>query len=446
MNNPFRYRPSKEMTDMMWRLVFSIQKDSSLHQHFQDGKMLGILRHEKGWIFAYSGKRQSSIEEIHIDGINYIFAPPIFDTTTGYFREKEMEISALNKTISESEDEELIAELKLDRAKESLKLQRWTFEQYKVLNHKGESKSILEIFADKGLTPPAASGDCAAPKLLQYAYQNKLKPLEIGEFWYGHSPFGPVRSQGRFYPACSWKCGPILEYMLSGLELESVVNSGDVPKIIMEDESIVVVDKPSGMPAVPGLDGLLSLEDWLNSRCTEKVFQVHRLDQDTSGIMVFAKSKKAQGIIQRQFENRLTRKTYIAVVDGIVDKDNCGEIDLALAPDYEDKPRQKVDFVQGKKAFTRYRILDGEEKIGCLRFFGIKDDRPVTAIEFYPETGRSHQLRVHAAHHQGLGKPIMGDSLYGGLSYSRLCLHAKELSFTHPQTGEAMTFLSEIPE
>lgn len=435
MNNPFRYRPSKEMTEAMWRLIRAISKDCHVHSHFQDGKMLGILRHGEGWLFAYSGKRQEGIENISIGEETYRFVPPVYDTTSGYFREKEAQISALNSTIASCEDEKTVAMLKIERAKESLKLQMWTFEQYMVLNSKGESKSVLDIFRDKGLTPPAASGDCAAPKLLQYAFSHHLKPIEIGEFWYGSPPEGTVRSQGRFYPACSWKCAPILEYMLSGIELESVVTSGVVPEIVLEDEDVVVVNKPSGMPAVPGLDGLPSLEEWLKLHCGESIFQVHRLDQDTSGLMVFAKSKKAQSLIQRQFENRLTEKIYVAVTDAEISQKE-GLIELPLAPDYEDKPRQKVDYTQGKVARTRFRVLEGKEAREVFELFGVENGGELTAVEFRPETGRSHQLRVHAAHWQGLGSAILGDSLYGGRSHPRLCLHAKELSFSHPQTNE----------
>lgn len=438
MNNPFRYRPSREMLEMMWEVVSSIAKDGFLHEFFGQGKMLGLLHHSHGWSIAYSGRRNEAVNKLEINGVTYNFAAPIFDTTSGYFREKEKEISLLNEKIRECSDDEEITRLKLSRAMESVKLQRWTFSQYRVLNAKGESKSVLDIFADKCLIPPAATGDCAAPKLLQHAYLNGLTPLEIGEFWYGSSPDGPVRSQGRFYPACSWKCGPVLQFMTDGLEIEAQTGQEDVPKLIFEDDSIVAVDKPSGMSAVPGLDGKESLEEWLKQNFGE-IYQVHRLDQDTSGIMLFAKSRKAQNGLQRQFENHQVKKEYLALLDGNFIGEKTGVISLPLAADYEDKPRQKVDFVQGKEAVTEYTVLKGCDRDRVLEIFQIEESSNLTAIKFLPQSGRSHQLRVHAAHFKGLACPILGDTLYGGSPAPRLCLHASSLSFTHPISNQEIT-------
>lgn len=455
------------MAELSSQVVSAIAADPSLDALFREGKMLGILIHSKGWELAYSGKRSDLAVGVQMpQRIFKCFVPPVYDVTVGPFREKEEEIGAMNRAVDEAvasaAPEEEISQLRLARAMESVKLQKWTFGQYVLCNARGERKSVLDIFAQKGILPPAAAGDCAAPKLLQYAYLNGLEPLEIGEFWYGRSPFGPVRAQGRFYPACSWKCGPLLGFMLEGLGLGSAVAPHGEPRILFEDESIVVVDKPSGMPAVPGLDGLLSLETWLASRIPS-VFQVHRLDQDTSGLMVFAKSRRAQVALQRQFEERQVRKEYVAIVcvpgtsaSGTAMPSE-GVIDLPLGPDHEDKPRQKVDAVQGKPAVTEYRLAEGAEAVRIFRHFGLaapcgpsqSAEGGLRAVVFHPLTGRSHQLRVHAAHAQGLASPILGDTLYGGASgtpcseaggppVTRLCLHASRLSFCHPLTGESI--------
>ena len=466
MNNPFRYRPSPLMAALAAETVRSIAADPVLDGVFSQGKMLGILIHSQGWTVAYSGKRIPAAAGISLpvpsiaDGVPEMtseyadvpFAPPVYDVSGGFFAQKEKEISQLTARIASLGDgHEEASRLKLERAMLSVKLQKWTFSQYRLLNALGEEKSVLDIFAAKGVLPPAAAGDCAAPKLLQHAYLNGLEPLEIGEFWYGTPPFGPVRATGRFYPACSWKCGPILNFMLQGLDVPSGAISHDEPSVVLEDEWIVVADKPSGMPAVPGLDGLESLQEWLSARCAPggEIFQVHRLDQDTSGLMVFAKSRRVQAELQRQFEERTVEKTYVAVVDasgGVASPE--GILNMPLAPDHEDKPRQKVDSLRGKPAVTGYRFASGIEAVRIFSHFGLDPSSPesralgLRAVVFHPQTGRSHQIRVHSAHHLGLGSPITGDTLYGGasglgpLSSRRLCLHAAGLSFTHPVSGE----------
>ncbi|MGN1214971.1 MAG: RluA family pseudouridine synthase [Candidatus Cryptobacteroides sp.] len=482
MNNPFRYRPSPLMAALSCEVIRAIAADPVLDGVFRQGKMLGILIHSRGWTIAYSGKRIPAAAGLRLpvpslrDGLPAMsseyadlpFVPPVFDVSGGVFAQKEKEISELSAKIAscaQNPDGEEANRLKLERAMLSVKLQKWTFSQYRLLNARGEEKSVLEIFAAKGVLPPAAAGDCAAPKLLQHAFLNGREPLEIGEFWYGASPSGPVRATGRFYPSCSWKCGPILDFMLQGLDVPSGVVSDGEPKVLMEDEAVVVADKPSGMPSVPGLDGLMSLQEWLAGRCTsgEGIFQVHRLDQDTSGLMVFAKSRRFQADLQRQFEERTVQKTYVAVV-GTPDASAAGVpstpyasegvLDLPLAPDHEDKPRQKVDPVQGKPAVTEYRFASGDEAAGIFRHFGLDpfsaESRALglRAVVFRPRTGRSHQLRVHSAHPLGLASPIAGDTLYGGasglgpLSSRRLCLHASGLIFRHPVSGEILDFKS----
>lgn len=440
-------------------------------------------------LYAYSGKKLPDEGTLTFpDGHKGAFVPPIYDTTQGHFRKVEAEISQINARIEHLEQclkdndgthttydcDREIERLKADRAEKSVELQKWTFRQYKVLNGFGKTKDIENIFGESGLTPPAATGDCAAPKLLQYAYSHHLDPLEIGEFWYGKSPEGPVREQGRFYPACSWKCGPLLRYMTTGLDLEdesvSYIKAGSHtlqfhtpkyhspesnmpesntlrPLIVYEDKHIIVADKPSSMPSVPGLDGRKSLLEIIHEHYPERtVFEVHRLDQDTSGLIVYAFSRKNQSALRKQFENREVIKRYIAVVDGIpqiMTEKDCtnskatGTISLPLAPDYEDKPRQKVSFQQGKEAVTEYRVIGESSSVNCCA------TNCYTIVEFTPRTGRTHQLRVHAAHFKGLGCPIAGDTLYGsGSAAARLCLHASYLSFNHPEDGRKLEFHS----
>ncbi len=328
--------------------------------------------------------------------------------------------------------EEDLKTMKRRRAEMSDELQKWIFSQYIVHNALGESSSIGEIFRKANLIPPGGTGECAAPKLLEYAYRNTLKPLAMGEFWYGRSPATAVRTQGHFYPSCTSKCGPLLGYMLQGLSISS--DNSQVfgrPEIVFEDDHIIAVSKPSGMPSVPGLDGRESLEEWLCRFHGQKIYAVHRLDMDTSGIILFAKDSDSSVTLQRQFEEHSIHKTYMAQLtrsdEGqAVKAGDKGEIRLALGADYDERPRQKADPQQGKSAITVYEVtsVGSDGKIDIL---------------FHPHTGRTHQLRVHSAHTLGLGHPIVGDLLYGGSPASRLHLHAVEISFTHPATGVRMT-------
>ena len=344
-----------------------------------------------------------------------------------------------------SEFEATIRDLKARRAEQSDALQKWIFENAIVHNGAGESLSIWEIFSCGGLTPPGGTGDCAAPKLLNYAFAHGLEPLAMGEFWYGASPDTAVRTHGHFYPSCTSKCGPLLGYMMNGLRLpvKPAMTGKDTLRILFEDESLIVVEKPSGMPSVPGLDGRISAQEILG----DGYHVVHRLDMDTSGVMVFAKTSEAAVNLSRQFEDHTVRKTYMAKVSADTvsqtgsSKAGKGAIDLPLSPDYDERPRQKIDFRQGKPAYTEYEIIRNHED-------GTAD------LLLYPHTGRTHQLRVHCAHHLGLGRPIVGDLLYGGYSVfdnkasepahpARLCLHALSITFRHPLTAEELTFTSD---
>ncbi len=331
-----------------------------------------------------------------------------------------------------------IVSLKAQRSRMSDELQEWIFKQYIVHNSLGEEASVMDIFSERGLVPPGGTGDCAAPKLLEYAFRHGWKPLAMGEFWYGKSPETAVRTHGHFYPSCTSKCGPLLGWMMKGMDvtdgadiLRHDSDEGNELETIYEDEILLAVDKPSGMPSVPGLDGRESAYEIMTRRFGE-LHAVHRLDMDTSGVLLFAKTAEAAVAIQKQFENHTIRKTYKARLSAAhVHENNCrtelkqggkGRIELSLSPDYDERPRQKVDFSQGKHAVTEYEVVSVNED-------------GTTDIIFHPLTGRTHQLRVHAAHILGLARPILGDPLYGGSPASRLHLHASAITFIHPLTN-----------
>ena len=335
---------------------------------------------------------------------------------------------------------ERVAALKEERKQRSASLQKWLFSQFKMLNARGEEKSLLDIFAERlHCLPPAGAGECAGPKLLQYAYSCGYRPLAMAEFWVGVSPVGEVRRDGCFYGACKSKCEPILGYMLQGLDVEeNILEKGVSIKtidIVYEDDHIVVVNKPTGMLSVPGVVGGISVEQWLRQEYIHSghLYVVHRLDMSTSGLLVAAKSLDVYKQLQRQFAEREVKKQYTAILEGIPQNGE-GVIELPLAADYDNRPRQKVDFVNGKRAVTRYRVVDTLEREG----------RTCAVVCFEPMTGRTHQLRVHAASCQGLDCPIVGDSLYGTTA-DRLMLHASRLEFVHPVSGERVVIEHEAP-
>ena len=413
--------------------------------------------------------------------------------------------------------------MKQERRERSIALQEWIFDAFIVHNARGESLSIAEVFARRGLVPPGGTGECAAPKLLEYAYRHGLRPLAMGEFWYGASPAGELRRPGSFYPSCTGKCGPLLDFMLEGLDVEPspflAVPKGWKGKtgapyipILYEDDAILVIDKPSGLLSVPGRINPVSVVSLLNGE-HGPLYPCHRLDMDTSGLMVYAKTPEDQAELQAQFAARSVRKTYrarliaerSAVAEGVQMADQVGHdasspaptgdlhaqemadqvghdekqgdvghdgsqggtkasspapdtasspaptitsspaptgdlhalhpgthgwIDLPIAPDWYDRPRQKVDPRHGKQALTEYEIL------------AVLPDGSLD-VRFTPHTGRTHQLRVHAAHPEGLGRPILGDRLYGGHADAPagvLHLRADSLSFLHPRTGAPLRF------
>lgn len=333
--------------------------------------------------------------------------------------------------------QESIRKLKDERKSRSAALQRWIFQQFRMRNAHGEVKDLCEIFAaiPQGI-PPAGSGECAAPKLLQYAYLHGLHPVVMAEFWWGDSPKGEIRRHGYFYPSCKHKCEPILNFMMQGLEVEPnpLLSSNTVSEpleTVYEDEYLLVVNKPSGMLSVPGKTDQSSVYSLMAERYPEATgpLVVHRLDMDTSGLLLIAKTKEIHACLQEQFEKQEVKKRYIALLSGKPDTPLTGFIRLPLCPDYENRPLQKVDYEHGKPSVTRYELLE---------------DHLHTRIAFYPQTGRTHQLRVHAAHPEGLNTPIIGDPLYGQPA-ERLYLHAERLEFRHPITGKIIRIQQSAP-
>ncbi len=389
--------------------------------------------------------------------------------------------------------------LQRKRKQMSDELQRWLFSAYRMLNAKGEERDLIDIFREyTHAMPPAGAGDCCAPKLLQYAYLHHLRPVCMAEFWWGESPTSEIRHHLHYYPACRSKCLPILTHMLKGLDVApnplAQKRHTAEPRVLYADEYIMVVDKPAGMLSVPGKaesvrsensdSANISVEEYFanlqlptNSQLTTEQFTIgeadnsklkiqnskflkaaHRLDMDTSGLLVLASTEEAYVELQRQFASRETVKRYEAVLSGVPTQNSklktqnsstqpsgCLEaISLPLIADINDRPRQRVDMEHGKPALTLYNIVEvrAVDANTAVAYTTKKVDKGRTLVHLYPKTGRTHQLRVHCAHPLGLACPILGDPLYGTERADRMYLHAAELTFRHPVTGETMHFLS----
>ena len=383
----------------------------------------------------------------------------------------------------------LLKSLHRKRKQMSDELQRWLFAAYRMLNAKGEERDLIDIFREyTHAMPPAGAGDCCAPKLLQYAYQHRLRPVCMAEFWWGESPASEIRHHLHYYPACRSKCLPILTHMLKGLDVApnplAQKRHTAEPRVLYADEYILVVDKPAGMLSVPGKaddSASVSVEEYFANNSKLKIHNskflkaAHRLDMDTSGLLVLARTEQAYVELQRQFASRETVKRYEAVLSGVpkhttphstfhndvpepitqnsklkiqnssTQPDGCLEaISLPLIADINDRPRQRVDMEHGKPALTLYNIVEVRvaDANTAVAYTTKKADKSLTLVHLYPKTGRTHQLRVHCAHPQGLACPILGDPLYGTERADRMYLHAAELTFRHPITGEPMHFLS----
>lgn len=336
--------------------------------------------------------------------------------------------------------------MKERRRSDSEALQQWLFSNFILLNARGESRSLSDIFAETPMkTPPSGAGECCAPKLLQAAYLRGWAPVAMAEYWYGRPKGGEVRIHGSHYPACRGKCLPVLGWMLRGLDIEPPLgNEGpeaDVftPEVIYENRWFCIVSKPSGMLSVPGKGSAISLQQWLEEKYGhDRLVKVaHRLDRDTSGLIVATFGQQSFKTMQSLFATRRVKKTYVADLQGDYISRGLprrGRIALPVSPDWLDRPRQRIDFDGGKDALTDYEFSDVSARH--------------SRITFCPLTGRTHQLRVHAASEQGLGMPIAGDPLYGknaGYGTDRLHLHAHKLEFTFPLDGRHYCFESAVP-
>ncbi|KAA5531995.1 RluA family pseudouridine synthase [Paenimyroides baculatum] len=346
---------------------------------------------------------------------------------TGNF---EAELNSINKEISILTDQ--IEILKNLRKQKSNALQNWLFTNYTFLNAESEEKSLLNIFKTAlHSQPPAGAGECCAPKLFQYAFKNNFKPIALAEFWWGQSPKSEVRKHQQFYPSCWGKCEPILSHMLKGLQVDENPFLQNPAKdkeleIIYDDPYLVVINKPAEFLSVPGINISDSVYERIKNRYPQATgpLIVHRLDMSTSGLMVLAKNKDTHENLQKQFIKRKVKKSYIALLDGLIEPDS-GKIELPLRVDLDDRPRQIVCYEYGKMGVTEFKVLSKTENS--------------TRIQYFPITGRTHQLRVHSAHKSGLNAPIKGDDLYGTKS-NRLHLHAHTLEFFHPITKEWVIF------
>ena len=415
MVNPYIIPPSEPAQKAAREVIEKVHAYMRLHPESElhrCGKMFGVLLYEGGYLAAFSAKLDGSY---HHEG----FVPPVYEMT-----------------------EEPIGTNK----EESRRLQRLLFANYKFVNGRGETKNLLDIFKEEKpiipaeewfsselkiknyelRMPPAGAGECCAPKLLQYALTHGLEPVSLAEFWVGAPSKTEIRQEGAFYAPCSGKCGPILRHMLEGLEVISNQPS-DVSfqiETIFEDDYLMVVNKPAGLLSVPGKGEDPSVESLMGAK------PVHRLDQDTSGLLVLAKTAEVYKELQSYFQRRDILKRYEAVLRPNDEMSrlrlNDGMIELPLLPNPYDRPRQMVDQEHGKVAITKYVIRE-------------RRDDGTMLVDFYPLTGRTHQLRVHAAHLDGLNAPILGDRLYDKAG-ERLMLHAAEIRFVHPITKEEMHF------
>lgn len=414
-----------------------------------ESKMFGVLvvrdaRENLGFLAAYSGLLEGRNDWSY-------FVPPVFDAQQpdGHFKMTEHQISAINQRIKLLQvDDSQLDVLRQQRKQMSEELQLWLFRQYRMENALSETKDLVDIWRDyhsspriqqKYPLPPGGSGDCCAPKLLQYAYQHHLQPLCMAEFWWEtphpvvqSSPVGEIRHHLHYYPACQGKCKPILAHMLKGLDVEANPMESAMSGLletVYEDDSLVVVNKPTGMLSIPGKGEQPSVYSILRERYpdAEEPMIVHRLDMATSGLLVVAKTKNAHQNLQRQFYEHTVVKRYIAIVEG-VPANQKGTIVLPMRPDPLNRPYQVVDMEHGKQAITDFEVLS------------VSDGRSRVAL--YPHTGRTHQLRVHCAHPDGLHAPIVGDLLYGTPA-DRLYLHAEYLEFTHPVSGQRLQFQTE---
>lgn len=429
--------------------------DIEAHEEWREevgrGKMFGFLLYDGGMLKAYSGQILG-----RSDWQGYV--PAIFDylQPDGYFKTHEAEITLLNKEVEryrginvKGDERRRLDAIRAERKERSQALQRWLFTQFQIMNPTGSSATVLEVFGEyarrnslRQTVPPSGTGECCAPKLLNYANSHGLKPLALAEFWYGDSPKGEVRHHGRFYEPCQARCQPIIWWMRGDENgCEAGMENGCAPdfppqgegeqapcnwhagtrsdtlELLYEDDWLIAVNKPCGLLSVPGKRQLPNAQDMIGCKVT------HRLDMDTSGILLAAKTDEVFVAMQRLFaRHEGVKKEYVAILERDMGEQS-GTISLPLSADFLNRPRQCVDHEHGKEAVTEYEI---KGRTALLR----------------PLTGRTHQLRMHCAHSEGLNCPILGDKLYGSMDAPRMYLHASRLEFTHPVTGKKVVINS----
>ncbi|WP_166424274.1 RluA family pseudouridine synthase [Paraglaciecola sp. 20A4] len=405
-------------------------------------KCLAEIEDKRLQVVANRAKRKSMRDNLTVKAddtevaalLKALAAQSIEDKLAFNQDKKDLVLAIANAKCNLDEFEERIQSLKKQRKTLSAQLQQRLFEQYQFLNGLGEKKSLAAIFSDTVMrTPPAGAGECAAPKLLHYAYANNLTPVAMAEFWWGASPKSQVRKHKQFYPACIGKCQPILNHMLQGLTVEEnqlLQNAADDEHIdiVYQDDEMLIINKPPQLLSVPGKH----IQDSVYTRI-KAMFPhasgsliVHRLDMSTSGLMVIALSTASHKELQKQFISRQVSKRYMALIDGVLQDDE-GVITLPLAGDFYDRPRQCVCEKTGKPAYTTWRVIERQVKTQQTKVF------------LQPRTGRTHQLRVHCAHERGLNMPIVGDDLYGNRA-RRLHLHAQYLGLFHPVSNQWLEF------
>ncbi len=433
---PFCYEPHPLCQLAAKEVQQYIAAQEEIREDADRGKMFGVLVVEGGFLAAYSGLLAGRNDWDY-------FVPPVYDAQQpdGYFKTKEREISQLSKATGRRAELGNALNSQLSTKQMSQDLQLWLFHQYKLLNARGETKDLVDIWQEyysrpklrrKFPLPPGGTGDCCAPKLLQYAFLQGLKPICMAEFWWGKPTKEELRQHLNYYPACRGKCKPILTWMMQGLDVDPDPETLGFQRmelpIFYEDEAIAIVDKPSGMLSVPGRVEEYSVETVMRQRYPDCVI-AHRLDMGTSGLLIVAKTLEAYHPLQEQFVKHQIRKKYIAVLEASPQQgrlEGSGTISLPLRPDPMNRPRQVVDMEHGKRAVTDYEFLNSH------------------LVALYPQTGRTHQLRIHCAHPDGLGCPIKGDELYGTKA-DRLYLHAAEIWFRHPITEREMHLISPPP-
>ena len=442
---PFCYEPHPLCQLAAKEVQAYIASHAEIKEDADHGKMFGVLvveyqnnqsiqnnQSNLNFLAAYSGLLAGRNDWEY-------FVPPVYDAQQpdGHFKTTEREISRISRETSSTSNSSSTRGMSQD-------LQLWLFHQYQLLNARGETKDLVDIWQnyydrpklrEKFPLPPGGTGDCCAPKLLQYAYQHHLHPVCMAEFWWGQSTKEELRQHLNYYPACRGKCKPILTWMMEGLDVDVNPETLGFPhlevKTIYEDDALLVVDKPSGMLSTPGRVEEYSVETIMRQRYPDS-FIAHRLDMWTSGLLIVAKSLEVYRSLQEQFVKHQVKKRYIAVLENleILDRldvlEKKGTISLPLRPDPMNRPRQIVDHEHGKRAVTDYEFQNEN------------------TVALYPQTGRTHQLRIHCAHPEGLGRPIKGDELYGTKA-DRLYLHAEQIWFRHPITGEDMHFISPSP-